>query len=307
MPSKKRSRWIIAAVLALAVTALAAYAVGNAHLIPANMASGEWADAMIVEGYQINECAECHAVDDFHTCETCHGDHGEVELTDVPFSSVIALMGDVPTAGYIPIQQIMPVADGRQTHYTVQGLLAEYGVESFSTLTFASNDGGFITLLASELTDRAYLLPYVDGLRFICEDLHASTWLKGITRIIVVQDETPLSINGEETSIGRILLGQTTAITVEETSVMLRSEEDGQVRSAFTAARVEGALLHTFFDGDLPETIQVQNADGEVAELNRTDLNDALLAQFHGETTLILPARGRQQWIMGVTIITGVQ
>jgi len=302
-----RIRWYVpAAAIFVLVVGLTCLAIGQAQIIPANLVTREWTGILMEEGYQISECAECHASDDFHSCETCHGDHGEVVLADVPFSSIVALAGDVPQPAYIPIHQIMPASDGRQSHYSIQSLLAEYGVDSFASVTLSSNDGGFITLLADELTDQAYLLPYVDGLRFICEDLHASTWLKGITRIIVVQNETPLSINGQETSIGRILLGRTVMITVEETSVMLQSEEDGQLRTAMTASRVEGASLSALFGGELPLQVQILDAAGAFTLLSRADLEGALLAQFHGQTTLVLPSRARQQWIMGVVSISGV-
>lgn len=308
MSSNERKRWIIPLIVIIVlIVALAFFALSQSHILPAELATRAWAGVLAEEAQQLGECAECHEPSDLHSCDTCHGDHGEVVLSYVPFSSLLALVGDVPEPVYIPIQQLMPTSGGRQSHYTVQDLLAEYGVAAFSTVTLASNDGGFITLLEDQLTDRAYLLPYVDGIRFLCEDLHASTWLKGITRIIVVTDDTPLSINGEATSIGRVLLGRTTSITVEETSVMLQSDADGEIRSAMTASRVEGVLLEDLFDGQLPAQIRVLDESGQETILLSEELTDPILAQFHGETTLVLPDRARQQWITGIVVIEGVQ
>ena len=94
-----------------------------------------------------------------------------------------------------------------------------------------------------DLTDEALLLPHVDGLRFAAADLHVSTWLKGVWRIIVVGKDKPLILDGYHTSIGRLLLGQTTSVTIEETEVMLHSASDGQIRKARTASRIEGMKL----------------------------------------------------------------
>ncbi len=89
---------------------------------------------------------------------------------------------------------------------------------------------------------------YEDGIRFASEDLHVSAWLKGIRRIVVVGRETPLTVAGEATSIGRLLLGPIQYLTVEQTQVMLKSEEDGEVRSAQVGSRLRGVPLTTLLD-----------------------------------------------------------
>ena len=86
-------------------------------------------------------------------------------------------------------------------------------------------------------------MPYEDGIRFASEDLHISTWIKGIRGIIVVGQERPLTVDEQPTSIGRLLTGPTQLVTVEETDVMFKSEDDGQIRKAASGARVEGAPI----------------------------------------------------------------
>ncbi len=64
--------------------------------------------------------------------------------------------------------------------------LAEHGAADFESVTLASRDEGFVTFAQPNLTEEALLMPHVDGLRFAAENLHVSTWLKGVWRIIIV-------------------------------------------------------------------------------------------------------------------------
>ena len=48
--------------------------------------------------------------------------------------------------------------------------------------------------------------PSGQGVRFAAENLHISAWIKGIRRVIVVGKEMPLVIDGQPTSIGRLLI-----------------------------------------------------------------------------------------------------
>jgi hypothetical protein len=181
--------------------------------------------------------------------------------------------------------------------------LAEHGVTDFESVTLASTDGGFITVERANLTPGALLLPHVDGVRFAAEDLHISTWLKGITRLVVVGTDTPLRVDGSATSIGRLLLGPTRSATVEETDVMFESEADGQVRRGKTAARLEGApIAEIVADPDFARLV-VRTVDGSEHILEAEDARGALLAQVRGQVVLVLPERGRPQWIEDVVEI----
>jgi len=251
------------------------------------------------------ECAECHehAPAEFHTCDTCHDDHGAVEFADVPFYAVIAFQGDVPEPGYIQINEILPYQDQPNTFVMVKEFLAEKGVTDFESVTFASRDEGFVTVTRENLTEAARLMPYVDGVRFASEDLHVSTWIKGITRIIVVGTETPLTIDGEATSMGRLLLGPTRAVTVEQTDVMLKGQDDGEVRRGKTASRVTGVPLTTLLGADFA-AVTVETAGGETATLDAADVEGAVLAQRRDSPTLVLPGRGRSEWIGDVVTLS---
>ena len=262
-------------------------------------------DMLLEEAATMVECAECHehAPAEFHTCDTCHDDHGAVEFSDVPFYAVIAFQGDVPEPGYIQINEILPYQDQPNTFVVVEAFLADQGVDEFKSVTFASRDQGFVTVTRENLTDAARLMPYVDGVRFASEDLHVSTWIKGITRIIVVGAETPLTIDGEATSMGRLLLGPTRAVTVEQTDVMLKSADDGEVRKAKTASRVAGVALTTLLGADF-ETVTVETADGETMTLDAADVEGAVLVQRRDSPTLVLPGRGRGEWIGDVVALS---
>jgi hypothetical protein len=298
----KKSWWIIALIVIVALGG--GYLLGR-NTAPVQVLAQYPMDLLLEEASTMVECAECHehAPAEFHTCDTCHDDHGAVEFADVPFYAVIAFEGDVPDPGYIQINEILPYQDQPNTFVGVEAFLAEKGVTDFESVTFASRDEGFVTVTRENLTDAARLMPYVDGVRFASEDLHVSTWIKGITRIIVVGPETPLTIDGEPTSMGRLLLGPTRAVTLEQTDVMLKSEDDGQVREAKTASRTTGVPLTTLL-GPAFDAVTVETADGETTTLDAAEVAGAVLAQLRGSPTLVLPGRGRGEWLRDVAALS---
>ena len=261
-----------------------------------------WA-MLAAESEKMVECVECHEPDTFHTCETCHDDHGSAEMASVPFDDLILLVGDVPEPGYIAVNDILPYRDQPNTHVALLDFLAEHGAADFQAVTLASRDEGFVTLERENLTAGALLMPHTDGVRFAAEDLHVSTWLKGVWRMIVVGPATPLTIDGQQTSIGRLLLGPTRSVTVEETGVMLKSEADGQVRSALTAARIEGVAVEDLAGGSGFESLVVRDARGGEQTLAAEEVQGAVLAQLFGRVTLVLPGRGRSEWIQDVVTV----
>ena len=249
------------------------------------------------------ECASCHAPETFHTCNTCHDDHGAVEFENIPFYAGITLEGDVPTPGYVLLNQILPYRAQPYTHLPLLEFLAQQGVHAFESVTLASLDGGFVTLTPENLTAEALLMPYQDGIRFAAENLHVSTWIKGIRRVIVVGADKPLLIEGQPTSMGRLLLGPTLGLTVEQANVMLQSVTDGQVRRAQAGARMEGAPLYALLEAPAPERVLVRDSAGREYRLTVEELRGAVLAQFRGRVTLILPERGRTQWVVDVVAL----
>jgi len=253
------------------------------------------------------ECADCHEAEDFHRCSTCHDSHGAVEFSDLPFYNLIPFTGDVPDPGLVQLDQILPYQDIPNTHMTLTDFLEEQGVTDFESVTITSWDGGFITIKKENLSDQALLLPFSDGIRFVAEDLHVSTWLKGLSRIIVVSRDRPLIINGERTSIGRLLLGPTRQITVESAKVMLRSEQDGKVRDALTAVRVEGAAVSDLLDDQRFSEVLVIDQKGSQYRFEAEEIRSAVLLPDSSGTTLVLPDKARAEWIKGVVEIRVVE
>ena len=252
------------------------------------------------EAETMNDCVECHEPAKFHTCDTCHDDHGSAEMANVPFDELILLQGDVPKPGYIPVNEILPYRDQPGTHVALLDFLVDHGVDDFESVTMASRDEGWVTIERDNLTAEALLMPHVDGMRFAAENLHVSTWLKGVWRIIVVGPDKPLTMDGYRTSIGRLLLGPTRSVTLEQTDVMLRSESDGRVRKGKTAARVEGAGLADIVGDPGFDSLVVRDAAGEEHVLSAAEARGAVLAQMGNRVVLVLPERGRVQWIAGV-------
>jgi len=247
------------------------------------------------EGLAMNECAECHNNVDFHGCDTCHDDHGAVELTHIPFSEIVEFTGDVPDPTFVKVYQVIPDQENLGTHITLFQFLEQFGVTEFESVTFTTNDGGLTTILFEYLDETAMLVPYVDGVRFVTESVHSSTWLKGIVRITIVGKDKPLVIDGVETSIGRLMLGETIRLTVEGTDVML-SDESGETTHALVANWVDGARLLPLLSTTTPEKIIVTDVNGERTELSAEDIEGSVLAIVRDKVTLVLPDRGRSAW-----------
>jgi len=306
-------RWVVVVIVVAALVvggAAMALAMGSQVLAPARSALNYPWTILSAEAETMNDCVECHEPVDFHTCETCHDDHGSAEMANVPFNDLILLVGDVPESEYIPINEILPYREQPGTHVTLLDFLAEHGVTEFASVTMASRDGGFVTVDRENLTAEALLMPHVDGVRFAAENLHVSTWLKGVWRIVIVGTETPLTIDGQATSIGRLLLEPTRSVTIEQTDVMLKSETDGQVRKAKTASRVEGLPLHELVA--LPDfrLLVLTDASGQEHIVEGWETEGALLVQpmspgvdGRPPVTLLLPERGRDQWVTDVVEI----
>jgi hypothetical protein len=298
-------------VVALLVGGAAvALGMSSRALAPARSALHYPWSLLSTEAETMNDCIECHEAEDFHTCQTCHDDHGSAEMANVPFNDLLLLVGDVPEPDYIPINEILPYREQPGTHVALLDFLAEHGVTDFQSVTLASRDGGFVTITRENLTDEALLMPHVDGVRFAAENLHVSTWLKGVWRIVVVGSGTPLTIDGQATSIGRLLLEPTRSVTIEQTDVMLVSDSDGQVRKAKTASRVEGAPLHDLVA--LPDfrLLVLTDAHGQEHVVEGWETQGALLVQpmspgvdGRPPVTLLLPERGRDQWVNDVVDI----
>jgi hypothetical protein len=247
------------------------------------------------EGLAMNECAECHDSVDFHSCETCHDDHGAVELTNIPFSVIVELTGDVPDPSFVKIHQVIPDQENLGTHITLLNFLEMHDVHKFESVTFTTNDGGLTTIEYQYLDETAMLVPYIDGVRFITETIHNSTWLKGINRITIVGKDRPLTIDGEATSIGRLLLGDTMRLTVEGSDVML-SDDTGNLSRAMVANWVEGPRLLDLLKTTSPDGVVITDSNGEVTELTSDEIQNAIIAIVKDEVTLVLPDRGRSVW-----------
>jgi hypothetical protein len=303
MPKSPATRLVLGLVLlsVLIVGGVAvAVATGVKAVAPLRMVLTYPFGFLAEEADMLNRCAECHEPDHLHTCHTCHDDHGAIELMDVPFYAVVALTGDVPQAGFVRINDILPYQDQPHTAVPLLDFLAEQGVTDLESVTLASRDEGFVTIERPNLTSSSLLMPYEDGIRFADENLHISTWIKGITRIVVVGPEMPLRIDGQATSMGRLLLGPTRSVTVEQTDVMLKSEVDGQIRKGKTAARIEGVPIEAIVADPTYDTLLVRDGSGQEVSLTAEEAREAVLYLMGDRTTLVLPGRGRSQWITQV-------
>lgn len=284
--------WVIALALLGGVVVLVLIA---SRSVPFTLLSTYGKDVLWQEGRVMNDCAECHNSSDFHTCDTCHDDHGSLELANIRFFEVVDLTGDVPDPTFVRVNQVMPDQENAGTHILLYDFLALYGVDDFESITFITNDGGIATVESRYLDETAMLVPYVDGVRFVTESVHSSTWLKGINRIVIVGTATPLDIDGTPTSIGRLLVGDTVRITVEGSDTML-ADDTGEMTHALVANWAEGALLAPLLNHASPEFITVTDLAGNTIELSGAEIEGAVIAIVRDAVTLILPDRGRSVW-----------
>ncbi len=300
----RRFWWILVLAVALvAGGAVVAVAVKTPALAPAQAALHYPWGLLAEESQTMNDCVECHEPAKFHTCTTCHDDHGSAEMATVPFDDLLRLEGDVPQPGYIPINDILPYREYTSTHVSLLDFLAQQKVADFESVTLVSRDEGFVTIERPNLTPSGLLMPHVDGMRFADENLHVSSWLKGIWRIIVVGKEMPIQIDGQPTSIGRLLLGPTRSITIEQTDTMFKSPTDGQVRKAKTASRIEGVPVELLVAHPDFQRLVVRDKNGNETALTAEEAQGALMAQVREHATLVLPGRNRSQWIEDVVEI----
>jgi len=286
--------------LAALVLIAAGFLAGWKQGLPIRLVSHYSLETLKGDVVTMNECAECHEGEDFHDCSTCHDEHGAIEFADLPFFNQITFTGDVPQPGFVKVNQVLPYRDHPNTHLNLLDFLEGQGVTEFESVTLISNDGGIITIEKENITEQAMLLPFSDGIRFAAEDLHVSTWLKGLTGMVVVGKDQNLTINGEDTSIGRLMLGPTRKVIVEQAKVMFASPDDGEIRGAETAFLLWGAGLTDLLNGEEYSLVTVIDENGETHEFTFEEIKFAVLISAPAGTTLVLPERARSGWITGV-------
>ena len=286
---------------------VAVYLIASAAPVPYRIIT-EYPRGMIFEDVgKMHECAKCHETEEFHTCDTCHNGHGSAVLAGLNLYSTIHLTGDVPESKFIPTNRIF-LEDAQEIgQITIQEFLKQNGVDSFTSITFASNDGGFTTIQNDQLGETSFLLPYENGVRFADENIHVSTWIKGINKIIVVGDSKDLIIGEKTYSLGELMLKDTVKFTVEQAQVMLKSELDGVIRKGLTAERLEGIELSEMLDLSTSRSYQIEIQSGEKLEISNDELKGAKLVLIGKEITLVFPDKSRNQWITGVSAITEVK
>ncbi len=294
--TEKKKKWIIPfIIIVVLLSGVIIVMLVTLRPMPVALLSEYGLHTLWEEGSMMNECAECHSGEEFHACDTCHDEHGSSELTNIGFYEVIELTGDVPDPSFVRVNELLPNQEETGTFITVVDFLSQYGVEEYVSVSFITSDGGIATIEAQYLDDQAMLLPYVDGIRFASESLHASSWLKGISRIVVVGEEKPLVIDGKVTSIGRLLIGETKRLAVESTDVMLKTE-DGEISHANVGNWIEGAPLLPLLEFSQPNSITLTDSTGEKITLSGEEIVNAVLAIVGDKVTLILPDRGRSAW-----------
>jgi len=301
--SNKFSKWWfigIGAVILLGVV----YLIASAVPIPYRIIT-EYPIGMLVEEVgKIFECAECHETEEFHSCNTCHDEHGSAVFAGLNLYSTVHLTGDVPESKFIPTNQIFLEEGQAIGQVTVGEFLKKNGVDDFESVTFASNDGGFTTITRDQMGETSFLLPFQNGVRFADENIHVSTWIKGISKIIVVDNNQDLRIGDRTFSTGELMLLNTVRFTVEQAKVMLKSELDGKIRTGFTAERLEGIELDDLLDTQPGTVYHISLLSGDRVVRTIEELEGSKLVQIGKEITIVFPEKSRNQWLSGISSIS---
>jgi len=239
------------------------------------------------------------------SCADCHDLHGAIEWAEAPFQSQIWLLGDVPQPTYFLVNDLLPYRNQeRDTALPLLDFLADNGVTDFEQVAVESLDGGLVVIDREFVTEHTLLVPYLEGLRLKDENQHVSTWLKGVRWITVVGRDTPLTIDGQATSMGRLLLRDRTATVTERGNVaMYKSELDGQTYEGLYTHRYTGVLLADLLAHPDFTVLVVTDARGRTTEFDAESARGAILAQVNGRTTLVLPELSRGRWVSDVVSI----
>lgn len=304
-PNKKKI--IMLSILTGIILLTIGLIIAAAHSIPYRIVTKYPARMILDEANEMLKCGECHESKDFHTCDTCHNEHGSAVLAGISFNSTIHLTGDVPEAVFIPSNHIFLDENKVLEKITISDFLKKYGVNSFKSITLYSNDGGFTSIESNQLGDTSFLLPYEDSIRFADEKLHVSTWLKGISKVIVVGDEQKLIINGSEMTFGELLLKDTVYFTVEQAPVMLKSESDGLIKTGYTAERLEGIDVSRLMVINDEKDYSLKLKDGAIHPVKGIELINSKLILIGSDIVLVFPEKSRNAWISQIAGIEEIQ
>ncbi len=302
LPGKKK-KILLAILLGIALLTIG-FVVASAQAIPYRIITKYPAGMILEEAKTMHQCGECHDTEEFHTCDTCHNSHGSAKLSGINFNTTVHLTGDVPKDLFIPSNQVFLVDKKQKDEISINDFLGNQGISSFKSITLYSNDGGFTTIAKDQLSETSLLLPYEDSIRFADEKLHVSTWLKGISKIIVVGDERKLVIDGNEVSFGELLLKDTVQFTVEQAPVMLKNEADGLIRTGYTAERLEGIEVSRLILLDDKKEYLLDMDNGTVQKLGGIELKNSKLVLIGPDIVLVFPDKSRNTWLRQIVSIT---
>lgn len=238
------------------------------------------------------------------TCADCHDLHGAIEWADAPFQSQLWVLGDVPRSTYYLVNELFPYRnDTSGSKLTLTELLRRSGVEEFAQVALQSLDGGLVILDRPYVTDESVLLPYLEGVRFRDENQHESTWLKGVRWVIVVGDETPLTVDGTPTSLGRMMLRETAMLTETGSPALFKSPLDNRLYRAIYTHTYPSAPLRGWLAQPAATRLRITTAGGETIIWEAPAAAGAALLRLDDQLLLASSALPRREWVRGVVAI----
>jgi len=255
---------------------------------------------VVVSAAALVTSPQLHGIWDDFRCYNCHGEiHGAVKVEDVPFNAFVLLTGDVPKAEYIRVNDIFPYRQREDAAISIPDFLAQYGVLGFAGVNLVSSDGGIVFLQREYITEKSLLVPYLEGIRFADENQHVSTWLKGVSKIVVIGTEKPLIVDGIGYSIGEILGENTHTVVTERGRAMYRRPGTEKTYRGEYSHLVEGKLLDDLIQGTY-SALTVTSRDGDTHHIPAAKTEGAVIGMVRGVPTLVFPDTTRRDWISDV-------
>jgi hypothetical protein len=255
--------------------------------------------SLLEEGQMMHECAECHEGENFHSCDTCHNHHGSATIEGIDFYSTLHITGDVPKEIYLPLNTVFLKEKKIIEKINIFDLLQEHGINVFEKIIFYTNDGGFVTVSQENLGEDSNLVPYEDGIRFIDESLHESTWLKSIVQIIIISSDSKFQVNNIPISYGELISEEAVQFTVEKAKVIYKDIDGGISKTAETAARLEGVQLLSLLSIDEDQKIEVIT-DSNIFTIDMNEAINSKISLIDDQIVVVFPNLSRKEWIYGV-------
>jgi hypothetical protein len=242
---------------------------------------------------------QLHGIEKEFRCVGCHGQlHAAVQLDSLPYNAIVDLTGDVVKPGFITVNDVFPYRASEPKSVSLPEFIKTYGsTTDYSRVILVSTDGGRVSLEREYISEKSLLVPFLEGIRFTDENQHASTWLKGISEIIVVGNERKVAVDGKPYTMGGLLAGPTVSVSAEGGTAMKANLKTDAIFRGEYAHLYKGAVVGNVVAERDYKKLTATDRGGKSYDLSREESDGCVLTIVDGKTTLVLPKESRRLWV----------